>query len=91
METTYYDRKSIYEEKVKPLVNQIEEICRLNGIPFFFTAAVKNSADGTEYVNKAMTALPMNIYLKDDKLVEHVKVSAGFEVVVPDHIPDIEF
>lgn len=87
---TVYDKRENYAEKVKPLLDRLEETCRSCGIPFFFTAAVENSESGTDYETLSFSALPMGIFLKDDKLVNHIKVAAGFEVIIPDRVPDIE-
>lgn len=90
MASTIYDKSELFEEKVRPLMKQITDICRTNSIPFFFSAAVKNQVDDTKYENIALTALPMGIYLKNDQLVEHIKVSSGFIASPPDVIPDLE-
>lgn len=87
---THYDKKMVFDKEVQPLVEKIESICRTNNIPFFFTAAVKNDGNDTEYVSRTLSALPMDIYLKNDRLINHIKVAAGFEVTYPDQIPDVE-
>lgn len=85
-----YDKKEIFENILKPLVDQIDELCGIHQIPYFVTIAVENAADHTLYESRARTAAPMGITLTNDLLTNHVKVSAGFDVVLPDHIPDIE-
>lgn len=85
-----YDKRALYNEQIKPLIQEIEQRCVIAEIPFFFTAAVANSEKNTEYASAARTALPMGIHLRDDQFINHVKVSAGFEVIMPDEIPTIE-
>ena len=87
---TEYDKSKLFEEEVRPLLTKIESICKANALPFFFTAATVSTEQGTTYENSASTALPMGIFLRNDQLVEHVKVAAGFETTAPDRIPDVE-
>lgn len=90
MDYTEFDKSEIFNEHIAPLIEKIDALCTANQIPFYFTAAVKNSAAGTTYESRARTAVPMGVSLMNDLMVNHVKVNAGFEVVFPDIIPDIE-
>lgn len=87
---TSYDKKTVYQEKVAPLMATVESLCKELSIPFFFTAAVANNDRDTEYVNESRSALPMGVVLTDDKIVDHLKVCSGFRAIVPDSIPEID-
>lgn len=90
MEFSVYDKRALYNEQIKPLIQEIERQCALAELPFFFTAAIVSSEKGTEYASAARTALPMGIHLRDDQFINHMKVCAGFEVIMPDEMPTIE-
>lgn len=84
-----YDKTDVYNEKIVPLLDQLEKICTKEQIPFFFSAAVANNEETTSYEQRARTAAPMGFGITKDLLVEHVKVCAGFEVVVSETLPEI--
>jgi len=90
MEYTKFNKCEVFKEKIAPLIDKIDELCGTHQIPFYFTAAVANNEAGTAYECRARTAAPMGISLMNDLMVNHVKVAAGFDVVFPDTIPDIE-
>ncbi|MBQ3010204.1 MAG: hypothetical protein IJA20_06040 [Methanocorpusculum sp.] len=87
---TNYNKKDVYEEKIAPLMDTVEALCKEHSIPFFFAAAVANTDRDTEYVNESRSALPMGVVLTDDKIVDHLKVCSGFRAIVPDSIPEID-
>lgn len=89
MKNVPFDKRAEFKEHVAPIVAKLEKTCIEHEIPFYFSAAVENSPDGTQYEERARTAGPYGLILTDDQLVNHVKVSAGFEVIVPESIPDI--
>lgn len=84
-----YDKTAVFEKQVKPLLDQLERICRDRCIPFYATFAIANDKDGTVYENISNGALPMGIELKDDRLVEHLKIAAGWQAMAGT-IPEIE-
>ena len=85
-----YDKKEFYNENIRSLIEQVDVICAEAHIPFFFTAAVSNEHGETQYENTARTPAPLEVALNDDKITEHVKVSAGFETILPETLPEIE-
>lgn len=90
MDYTEYDKREAFKEEIAPLIDKLDELCGALQIPFYFTAAVANNEVGTTYESRARTAVPMGVLLMNDLMVNHVKVNAGFDVVFPDVVPDIE-
>ena len=90
MDKTIFDKTDVYQSEIAPLVKQKDELCGRNQIPFFFCAAVANDEEKTSYENQTRTGLPMGVHLTNDQMTNHVKVAAGFDVILPDVIPDIE-
>jgi hypothetical protein len=73
VEKINYNKTSVYESQIVPLLSEITTICEKEKIPFFFSAAVKNTDKETIYRD-----------------VTDGTIAAGYEVILPDVIPDIE-
>lgn len=52
-------------------------------VPFFFAAAVKNTADGTEYLCEAITPNSQGITLTDDKFADFLNIRNHGFVTIP--------
>lgn len=85
-----YDKSKDYQTSIAPLVKKLDELCKELSIPYFFSAAVKSSEKETEYVNECRSPITMNIFLKDDLIVDHLKLCSGFRVIIPEELPDLE-
>lgn len=81
---TEFDRQNIYEKEAEPLLKQLEVVLRANMIPFFFSACVKNSEEGSEYVHEGNLCGSNRIVLKDDKITDYVRVLCGFKIETQD-------
>ncbi len=46
---TVYDKVNLFNEKIRPLVDEIVKACGAENIPFVFAAAVKNTESKTYY------------------------------------------
>lgn len=87
--TTYYKRQA-YEHTVRPLLEKITNICKGNAIPFFFTAAVENSAESTVYINTSLMPIEVGVHLTDDHFEAHMKIDRGYIATLPEIVPEIE-
>ena len=89
-----YDKRQIFEKHCRPMLDELILTCRLFGIPCFFTACVKNTEDGSDYIthvddsfsskdyiNDAVCPGSKGIELKDDQITKYLAVAAGFDVV----------
>jgi hypothetical protein len=90
VEKINYNKTSVYESQIVPLLSEITTICEKEKIPFFFSAAVKNTDKETIYRDVTDGTIAMGVLLNDDRIVEYLKIAAGYEVILPDVIPDIE-
>lgn len=52
-----YDKKSIYEEQMEPLVHEILQIAKENSIPVIVSAAVSNNEKATTYESNVVLAV----------------------------------
>lgn len=90
MTTTTYHKAMLYEKEIAPLLKKIDRICADNHIPYFFSIATENTSEDTHYESIARAPIPMDMRLTNDLIVDYIKVSAGFEVILPETMPDIE-
>lgn len=90
MKITNYDNTQIYEEQIAPMIAEIEKICTENKMPFFATVAVANDENKTVYKSLAKTPIPMDVVLTNEHITKHINVLNGFEIILPEHITDIE-
>lgn len=75
--TTIIEREEYFESECRDLLNALVKKCYLGGIPCFFTAAVKNSSEGTKYISDGIMTGSTNIVLFDDKIKHHMMVNDG--------------
>lgn len=74
---TPIDKKEYFEEECRELLTNLVKKCYLGGIPCFFTAAVENSENGTEYITDGIMTGSTNIVLLDDKIKHHMMINDG--------------
>ncbi len=79
-----YDKKKMYNKEIKPIVEQLKAKSAMLGIPFFFSACVKNTQEESEYVNEGFLCGSGDIVLKDDRITPHLNIALGFRAVPPD-------
>ena len=73
--------KSVYAQKVEPLIQELVKTCEILDMPFFVSVCVKSTEDNTYYEND-MAAAPGShqINLKYDQMTRHLAVCRGFEI-----------
>lgn len=75
-----FDKTEIFNRECDKLLDELTLLCSIHRIPFFWTAAVKNDENGTEYIRNAAAPASRNINLVDDQISKHLGVCAGFEL-----------
>ena len=61
-----YDKSKIFEDEIRPLLKQIEDICLVNDMPIFFSCATKNMDGKTFYERDGILTGSNGINLYDD-------------------------
>ena len=84
-----FDKKAIFENECRDLLNELVLRCSIHRIPFFWTAAVANNPEGTEYIRDAVGIASKKITLVDDQISKHLAVSAGFDVTNRDEMVEV--
>ncbi len=78
-----FDFTEIYKTDIEPKLQEIRHICVVHGIPFFFSAAVKEDGKSTTYEIQHMLTGSAGINLSDNRLERHIAVECGFDVLAP--------
>lgn len=73
-----YDKKEVYESKIKGKVEEIAQLCRDNDIPFFFTACVENTENDSTYVAEASSPEVYGFSIEKNHFEDHVNIMNGF-------------
>ena len=84
-----FDRTDDYEEKIKPILKELNRMCVICGIPYFAAFCVKDMDGKTSYRNVLYSASNMSTVLSDDQLCKHINVANGFDTVL--HQPELDF
>ncbi len=85
-----YSRREEYDSEIKGYVKEILLLCSKYNIPVFMTFAVADTGKGTEYVTEMLSSTSEGVSLRDDHLVKHAMVTAGFEVTPKKESPVLE-
>ena len=88
---TEFDKRDIYESLIEPKVTELIQLCNKERMPVFITVCVKNDDKDTEYENNMFASASNNIYLKKDRIPDHVNVMNGFSTTPPADIVELEF
>lgn len=79
---TVFDESAYFESKIKSKLHDIKLMCEARNIPFYATACIANTKDGSSYHSEAFVPEASGIKLKDDRFVKHVNVDLGFDTVL---------
>ena len=86
-----FDYKTIYEEKIKPSIDEIQQACMFYGIPFFACCPVKDDGKTTTYQNTLISAKEAGTFLSDDQILKHINVANGFDTIIHKDTIDLEY
>ena len=88
MDTTTLKLKN---EELAKKINEIDQYCKKNNIPYFFAVPPANESEGTTYFYSYLSPGVAEIKLTDDKISKMMNVANGFNTVPPVPIPEICF
>ena len=77
------NKNIIFDEKIKPKIDEINQICSVYGVPYFASFCLLDSKEGTIYENYMYGSISNGIHLKDDQIRKHINVANGFYTVPP--------
>lgn len=84
-----YDKESVYNETIAPLVEKLTHACIVNRIPFFASFCVKNDKKSSEYVSSGVSPETLGIKIADNFFDRMLMVVNGF-VTIPRDVPEDE-
>ena len=74
-----FDCKNVFNSEIEQKLLELEKLCNRYKIPMFFTAAIMDNGEKTEYYTKVLQPLLYNYSLKDDKFSDFINVMNGFQ------------
>ena len=85
-----FNSREAYTAYVAATVKTLTELCYKHKLPLFLTVAVRNTANGTEYLSEYISPAIIDVSLQDDQLSRHVNVMNGFDTVLPEQPDEID-
>lgn len=79
--TSVYEKSDVFTKECKPLLDRLILLGNIYRIPMFFSAAVSNDTDGTEYYSDGVFPEGRPLKLTDDRITKHLAVVCGFDTV----------
>ena len=86
-----YDRTQIFEEKIQPLLTELEKTCYRYHIPLFVSAAVQETGKDTVYKHVYISPAIVKRELSEDKLSHFIRVIHGYKTISPTDDVDFDF
>jgi hypothetical protein len=83
-----FDKRAEFEDKCREHLEELKGLCTMYGIPFYFTACLKNDEEKSTYITDAVLTSTTGVQLTDDQLKKHLLVGLGFDVIP--HRADLE-
>lgn len=85
-EYSVFDKRDLYETKVKPLSDELVKMCSILNIPVYVCIATKNDEDGTMYEQDGVPAYACRFTLQDDWFTKFINIGLGFETIRKEEI-----
>ena len=82
-----YDKTEIFKKELKPMIEEIDKLCAIHGIPYFGCYCVKSNETETVYEKKLLSSTALERSIRDSIIESLVLVTEGF-TVSPPHIDD---
>lgn len=83
MKVTEFDKRTEFETKAEPLLQELVKVCKFYEIPLFITACPESECAKTWYRNYHVSTTINHQILQDDQIRKHILVANGFDVIPP--------
>lgn len=85
LQEIFYNKQSVYEEKIAPIIKELKNECYLEKMPMFVSVAVENTPDTTRYEHNVVLA-STGTALKDNRIADILLSLNEFNIDYPDYI-----
>lgn len=85
------DKEDAYDQRVQPIVQELEKTCYREGIPMFAAFAVKDDGKMTTYRNTFISARTLRRPLSDNQMAHFVRVVQGYKTIAPEDEAEFRF
>lgn len=83
-----YNKKTVYDQQMRPLVDELLSISRKNNIPIVISAAVANDEEHTEYETRIVLAIT-ELSLFENRIANVLFLMNGLLADAPEDIRDM--
>ena len=83
-----FDKQKVFNDEIKPILDELKDTCVRCDIPFFTVFATENTDDRTLYKMDGMFPGVQDIKLTDDKIAYLYKYMTGY--LQPEELHDDE-
>ena len=92
MESKIFDNTDVYNDKIKPQLMEIKELCIANKIPFFASFMLAADKDeGDVYKNEVLTPSSLGLKITGCDIIPLMCIAAGSKAVPASEVVEIEF
>ena len=70
------------KKRLNEIIAELNEFCLDEDIPFFFSAAIENTAKKTKYINKIRSPYLSQRKLCNDTITKHLSIANGAKISV---------
>lgn len=86
-----FDKAEAYEERVEPIVRELEKTCYRERIPMFAAFAVQDTGKETVYRNTYVSPCTVRKSLSQDRMAHFIRVIHGYKVIAPEDDTELHF
>ena len=72
-----FNLKNDYDEQIKPLMQEIKEICLIKKIPFYATFMIASDGQNDFFEQEILTPEVLEIEPCDHRIADYVRVNKG--------------
>ena len=73
-----FNKKAKYDEHIKEKMEEVKKLLEEHEIPYFFTACIANSENGTEYKSEVLSPESLGFSVEENHMEDHINILNGF-------------
>lgn len=87
---TEFNKSAVFNKDIQEKLHELKALCKKEGIPFFFSACVKNEKGKSVYENDMLSPEVCGEKLFLDNIAKYCNVSIGFDTVPPSSVIEMD-
>lgn len=87
---TEFNKAAAFNSEIQEKLHEIKSLCKKEGIPFFFSACIKNEKGGSEYTSEMLSPEICGVALSKDWISKFCDITLGFDAVPPSSLIEVD-